>query len=301
MNLGVVKTAITSKVGRQILVGQKHSPTILFGTGVVGVVATAVMASRATLKLDEVVDETQDKLSTAKQLFHSGHMDYSANDYKQDVIVLYSRTAMSVAKLYAPTIAVGALSIAALTGSHVILNRRNIALTAAYTTVEKAFNEYRKRVLDEFGEDKERELRYGLKTEEVEVHDTEKGVVTKQKEVVYTGKSPYAKFFDRDTSTSWSPQPEYNLLFLRCQQNYANDRLRARGHVFLNEVYDGLGLERTKAGAVVGWVKNSEGDGFVDFGVFTDKNMETVFDFVTGREGGMWLDFNVDGVIYDKI
>ena len=301
MNFGAIKMAVTSKVGRQVLVGQKHSPTILFGTGVVGVVATAVMASRATLKLDEVVDETQDKLNTAKDLYRSGHQNYSTSDYKQDVVVLYSRTAVQVAKLYAPAIAVGALSIAALTGSHVILNRRNVALTAAYTTLEKGFNEYRKRVVEELGEDKERTLRYGLKTEEREIHDTEKGTVETRKEVSITGYSPYAKLFDRDTSNSWSPQPEYNLLFLRCQQNYANDRLNSRGHIFLNEVYDALGVERTKAGAVVGWVKDGDGDNFVDFGVFTDRNMEQVFDFVTGREGGMWLDFNVDGVIYDKI
>jgi hypothetical protein len=113
--------------------------------------------------------------------------------------------------------------------------------------------------------------------------------------------SIYARFFD-PTSPSWSKEPEYNLIFLKCQQNYANDLLKSRGHVFLNEVYDMLGMERSKAGAVVGWLlsKNGDTDNFVNFGVF-DGREQVARDFVNGREGAILLDFSVDGVIYDGI
>ena len=193
----------------------------------------------------------------------------------------------------------GGLSIYALTNSHNILTKRNVALTAAYGALEKGFNEYRARVVDKYGEDEDRNLRYG--TQEVEIVDPE---TKKKKTVTRVGPddpSIYARFFD-PFSTSWNKEPEYNLFFLKCQQNYANDLLRSRGHVFLNEVYDMLGIPRSKAGAVVGWVlsENGETDNFVNFGVF-DGRTDVARDFVNGLEGAILLDFNVDGVIYDKL
>ena len=205
---------------------------------------------------------------------------------------------MKIVKLYIPAVIVGGLSIAALTKSHNILTRRNVALTAAYSALEKGFDEYRARVVEKYGEDEDRNLRYG--TEQVEIVD-EKG---KKKLVTRVGPgepSVYARFFDNG-STSWNKEPEYNLIFLKCQQNYANDLLHSRGHVFLNEVYDMCGIPRSKAGAVVGWLlsKNGETDNWINFGVF-DGRTEIARDFVNGREGAILLDFNVDGVIYDKI
>ena len=111
------------------------------------------------------------------------------------------------------------------------------------------------------------------------------------------GLSVYARFFDEGCE-QWSKNPEYNLMFLRSQQNYYNDMLKSRGHVFLNEVYDALGIPRTQAGAVVGWMISDNGDNFIDFGVF-DGDRPRARDFVNGYERSILLDFNVDGVIYD--
>lgn len=294
-----IPNAVTFKIARQVLVLKKNSPTLMFGAGVVGVVATVVMASRATLWVDAVLEETQDKLHDAKELHDSGHKDYSDHDYYQDVVVLYSRAAGKLVKLYGPSILVGATSIGMLTGSHIVLTRRNVAVTAAYAALDKGFEEYRARVLNDLGEDKDREYRYGSVTEEV-TKKTKKGEVVKAvKRVGPDGASIYAKFFD-SRSSSWSPQPEYNLLFLRAQQNYVNDKFKARGHVLLNDVYDSLGLERTKAGCVVGWYQG-EGDGYIDFGIFNGKHMDRFYDFAMGHEGAILLDFNVNGIIYDKL
>lgn len=265
---------VTLKLGRALLLTQKSSPTTLFIAGAVGVVATAVLASRATLKVNSLMTNQPDDLD---------------NREKTALVV-------EVAKTYAPTVLVGALTIGALTGSHRILTVRNSSLTAAYATLDQAFTQYQKRVTEELGEERENELRYDLVKKEFVAEDGKQVV---HKVAGSSSHSPYARFFDEYCS-SWNPQSEYNLLFLRAQQNYANDKLRSRGHVFLNEVYDSLGMDRSQAGAVVGWVLNPDGDNYIDFGLY-DESKERVRAFVNGREKSVLLDFNVDGVIYDKI
>jgi hypothetical protein len=291
-----VPDVIGRKLAHSALLAQKNSPGFLFGVGVVGMVGSTVLACRATLKVDEVLEESQAKLKLAKTLEHN---DYSERDRRKDISVIYVRTGVSIVKLYGPAIIIGGLSITALTKSHNILNKRNAAITAAYAALEKGFNEYRARVVEKYGVEQDRNFRYG--TQQVEVVDPD---TNKKKIVTRVGPgdpSIYARFFDNG-STSWSKEPEYNLIFLKCQQNYANDLLRARGHVFLNEVYDMLGIPRSKAGAVVGWLLTPEGqtDNFINFGVFDDKS-DSARDFVNGFEGAILLDFNVDGIIYDKI
>lgn len=295
----LIPNSISSKVGRQALHVQKHSPTILFAGGVVGVVATTVLACRATLRLEEVLDECQGKMKEAREVHESGNPKYSDADFRQDMAYLYIRNAVKVTRLYGPSIVLGSVSIASLYGAHNVLSKRNVALTAAYAAVDKAFGDYRARVVEELGEDKDREFRYSTEVRKIADPDDARKTLEVRR-VSPEEPSGYARFFDEYTK-NWSPTPEYNLYWIRLQQNYANDMLRSRGHVFLNEVYDWLGIERSKAGQSVGWVLGPDGDNFIDFGLFTRGNNEKVRDFVNGREGAILLDFNVDGVILDKI
>jgi hypothetical protein len=297
--LKVARNVVTSKAGRQLLKGQKHSPAILFGAGVIGVVATTVMASKATLKLDAVLTENERKQGQAHDMHELSRMNkenYSTKDYKKDLAILKTQLVKDCVRLYAPAVGVGVVSIAALTGSHVILTKRNTGLMAAYAALDKSFGEYRKRITDKFGPEADLEAKFGAEDREV-AEDTENGTEVKTVRSAL-GTSQYARFFDQ-TCPGWKPQPEYNLFYIRAQQQWANDMLWARGHVFLNEVYDGLGIPRSKAGAVVGWVKG-HGDDRVDFGLY-DSGNPFARDFVNGREGAILLDFNVDGVIYDLI
>lgn len=297
-----VPNAITRKVARQVLTGKKHSPTILFVAGAVGVTTAAVLACRATLKVEDVLAATQENLQDAKGLLEEERDDYTDHDHKRDVAFIYTQSAMSLCKLYGPAVVLGVTSLGALAGSHRILTKRNAALTAAYALVEKGFKDYRSRVVEEFGVEKDQELRYGTETVTL-VEDTDKGPKKVDVTRVAQGEpSIYAKFFD-EYNRNWNRSAEYNRIFLQAQQQYYNDMLRARGHVFLNEVYDSLGMERTQAGAVVGWLldpNNPTGDNRIDFGLF-DGDREKVRDFVNGHEGSILLDFNVDGTIYDKI
>jgi len=293
-----IPNRISLPVGRKVLVLKKQSPHIFFAVGVAGTVISTVLACRATLKLSETLDDIQKDVETAKKRNETLNrlpmeLEEATNGFRQDLTYVYARGAVKLGRLYGPSILIGAVSITALTGSHVQLTRRNAALMAAYAAIQKAFDEYRERVREEVGEAKESDLYQGLTTKTLVGDDGEE----KEVKVVNPSKySVYAKFFD-ESSVHWKKDPEYNRLYIQCQQTYANDLLKSRGHVFLNEVYDMLGVDRSQAGQVVGWLLNGEGDDYITFGIFEAENSR----FVNGYERSILLDFNVDGVIYDKI
>ena len=302
-------THLTRTLNRTGLKIKKHSPEILLATGTVGVVASTVMACKATLKVEEIVDEAKEKIDTIHQVSADPAMaeKYSEEDGKKDLAIVYTQTAVKFIKLYGPSVTIGVASLACMIGSNRILNKRNAALAAAYAAVDKSFKEYRGRVIERFGKQMDRELRYNIKAQEIEetaIDANGKETVTKKTVDVMdpNSYSQYAIVFD-DSNEGWDPDPERSKYFLIQQQNWANERLKSRGHLFLNEVYDMLGAKRTKAGAQVGWVydeKNCEGDNFVDFGIF-DTNSPKARDFVNGIEKVIVLDFNVDGYILDMI
>ena len=285
---------------------QKHSPEILAGVGVVGVVASTVMACKATMKLNDILEESKETRDKIREVESNPRYEeqYSHEDAKKDLTINYAQTAMKVAKLYAPAVILGSASLGCLLASNDILRKRNAALSAAYMTVDKSFKEYRQRVVDRFGEEVEKEIRYNIKAQEVATlvanEDGSEVEVTENVKIMDPNLySDYAKFFD-EASPYWQKDPEYNFMFLKSQQQYANDLLKARGRLFLNEVYEMLGIDKTKAGQIVGWVYNPEnpiGDNFVDFGIF-DMSKERVRAFVNGYEPNILLDFNVDGDVW---
>ena len=310
------KTEIMNKMSRKFgKVGfqlKKHSPEILVVAGVVGTVVSAVMACKATLKVNEVIDESKenlDKIHTATEtgVTEAGE-EYSVEDGKKDTTMVYVQTGVKLAKIYGPSLIVGTLSITSILAGHNMTRKRNVALAAAYAVVDKNFKEYRGRVVERFGEALDKELRYNIKTKEVEetVIDEDGNETTVTKTVQVTDYIPeysdYAKFFD-ETCAAWSKDPDYNLKFLKDQERYANDMLRSRGHVFLNEVYDLLTIARTPAGQEVGWIydeKNPNGDNHIDFGIY-NIHSAAARRFVNGYERSILLDFNVDGPIRNMI
>jgi len=300
-----VASSVTRKYSVKLYQAKQNSPAIMFGVGVVGVVATVVLASRATLKLEEALDETQANVQKAEHLWENGHdgkaFYVDENEYKKDVTVAYIKGGINVAKLYAPAFIVGAAAIGCLTGAHVTLTKRNGALMAAYVGLEQAFKKYEDRVKEEFGEAKARELKLGV--EEREVYSEKKNGEPVVKTVkTAKGDHPYARFFS-PSNPNWNPTPEFNMLFIRGQQTYWNDHLQTHGYVLLNDVYAALGLERSSAGAVVGWVygKDLPGDNYIDFGCWSDENMDKFADFMVGREDHLLLDFNVAGPVSQLI
>ena len=289
---------------------KKASPEIMVVAGVVGVVTSTVMACKATTKVNDILEETRKQVDDVHNVLDSDVVsedEYNNDDAKKDLAIIYTQTGVKLIKLYAPSVIVGALSITGILASHKILKKRNVALTAAYATIDRSFKEYRGRVVERFGKELDRELRYNIKAQEIEEKTVDKDgneIVEKKTISVVDPNmySDYARIFDNG-SMGWTKDPEYNLMFLKLQQNQANDRLRAQGYLFLNDVYDMLGIPRTKAGQIVGWIydeDNPVGDNFVDFGIYDIYN-EKACDFVNGRERSIVLDFNVDGNILDMI
>jgi hypothetical protein len=221
-------------------------------------------------------------------------------------VKVYGQTALKFGALYGPAVLVGAASITSILVGYNILNKRNVAAIAAYTAAAKEFKQYRGRVIERFGEELDRELKYNIRTKEIEERVVdEDGNETIVKNTVTTANPDYSEFtkcFD-ESCVAFAKSPEDNMKFLKAQQNYLNDLLKRRRHVFLNEVYDALGFDRTSAGSIVGWIYDEDcpnGDNYIDFGIFNIKSKEARA-FVNGHERAIWLDFNVDGVIYDKI
>lgn len=300
-------------IGRGGVILKKYSPEILTAAGVIGTVGSTVLACKATLKVEDILDEAKKK-SNLINAVHDGEIEvdaeYTDKDYSKDLLVNRTQTAVKLIKLYGPAITLGALSITAILGGQHILRKRNVAVMAAYKLCEESFNNYRSRVKDELGEEKDRQFYYGITEETVKEKVKSKDgktktVTTKVEKAPDHLYSQYARFFD-EANANWNKSPEQNMYFLKMAQNQMNDKLKARGHVFLNEVYDALGFERSEAGQLVGWVWNKDntameaGDGYIDFGIF-DGNSYAKRAFVNGDERSILLDFNIDGMIYDLI
>lgn len=292
----------TKALGKIKFGAKKHSPEILVVTGIVGLVGAGVLACRATTKVQSILDERNKQLDDVASV---GIQDgYTEEDAQKDKIIIHVKSGLRIARLYAPAVALGVASTISILAGHNILSKRNAALAAAYATVEGSFNEYRKRVAERFGEEVDNELKFGVKAKQITETVTDDN--GKEKHVKKTvnaadsklGRSPYAFIFDEQTAPSvYENDTDYMLMRLRCEQQYANDVLAARGYLSLNEVLERLGLKPSKMGQIVGWAYGDDvGDGFVDFGA-----KELDIDTVDGAEKKIVLDFNCQGNILDLI
>lgn len=299
-----IMKSVNGVASKTVMKLKKHSPEILVVAGIAGTVVSAVLACKATTKVAEILDETKGTLDTIHEGMETGAIngqEYTTEDGKKDTVVVYAQTGMKLAKLYAPAIILGTLSITSILASNNILRKRNVALGAAYAAIDKSFKEYRGRVIERFGEQVDTELKYGIKAkkfEEIEV-DPETGKEKKVKKTVMVAdpnlQSDYAVYFD-SKSRNYETNPDYNRMFLKAQQAFANDKLQTRGHLFLNEVLDDLDLPRTPAGQIVGWTKDGP-DGYINFRI-----VEVERETEDGRhEPALLLDFNVEGNIWEKM
>ena len=299
---------VTRTLGNIGLGLKKHAPEILVVTGVVGAVTSAVLACKATTKLEGIIDKTKKQLEVINDC--EAHPEtlpepYTKEDAKKDKLVVYAHTGLDLVKLYGPSLALGTASIVCILASNNILRKRSAAVAAAYATIDNGFKEYRQRVVERFGEDLDKELKYNIKAKEVEeIVTDEKGEEQVVKTTVQTAEinkySDYARFFD-ESCYAYSKNPEYNLMFLKRQQDWANELLQARGHLFLNDVYEMLGMEKTQAGQELGWIysanPNSEHyNTYIDFGMYNPNNKNARL-FVNGLERTFLVEFNVTGNI----
>lgn len=305
MNLGVI-TRAAGKVG---LVLSKHSPAMLSVIGGVGVVATAVLASQETLRVKGVIEPHVENLELISATLEDEAKQYSDQDALHDRTVIYTRLGRDLLKLYAPALVVGVLTVASIAASHRISAKRIAGLTAAYGALDQSYRRYRGRVEQALGEEGMTELDTKIREQ------AKKDIAERRKpdadiseigDSIFdlAGASQYAVLYDENAAT-WNKNRNLSTSILRAQENYANDLLNCRGYVMLNEVYAGLGLPQTSAGAVVGWIRKDDGgaDGYITFGDWDANYFDDIYKDVDGVcEARRWiLDFNVDGVIWDRI
>jgi hypothetical protein len=297
---------------------KKYSPEILTVVGVAAVVTGTVMACKATLKAKQILEDHQEMMNAIDEAKNLHVEDYGEDQVKQDKVLTFVNTGKSFALLYGPSVGVMGLGLACLIGSSVILKKRNLAIGAAYALIEKSFNQYRNRVISELGAEKDFHFKYGTEyetvTEEITDETGKKKKVKKQVQVLKndSGTSMYARIFEEqvyDTenggytgSSQWSPNGDYNMTNLVLKNGWANENLRAKGFLFLNDVYEELGFPKTKAGQMVGWKWQGDGDNYVSFGPEVDAVLNKMPGYLAYRDGkSILLDFNVDGVILDEI
>ena len=307
-----IPSSITRKLGKVCLTLKKHSPEILVAAGVVGTVTSTVMACKATTKVSTILDKAKEDINTIHEVVENPEMvneEYTVEDSKKDLAIVYAQTGVQLVKLYAPSVILGTASLACILTSHKILRKRNFALAAAYATIDKSFKDYRGRLVERFGEELDKELRYNIKAKEIEEivqnEDGTESIVKNTVQVIDHNPSDYSRFFCEGCK-GWSKDAKANKDFLTMQQAYANDKLRLRGYVFLNEVYEMIGLPKTPEGNVAGWIydeNNTTGDNYISFGIYDQCGVEKYDErkraFVNGWERSILLDFNVDGNILE--
>lgn len=307
------KTELATKAG-QILVKtklgiKKHSPEILVAAGIGTGIVAAIVACKQTIKANDIVAEARKSLQNiedVKELAANNEVEYTEENEQEDRKTIGMQVAVGMVKTYALPVGLGVLSITCILAGHHILKKRNVALAAAYSALSTDFMNYRKRVVNKYGKDVDFMLKNGLEKQIVanQVIDPETGEVKETKEEVLTYEgdklSQYARVFDEVGSTQWTPSADHNRAFLLMEQNYFNERIRTRGYIFLNEVYERLGFRPTKAGSVVGWIyQNADYEG-IDFGVFTAHTQKAA-EFLEGTEPSIILDFNVQGDILSLV
>ena len=261
---------------------KKHAPEILIFTGIGLGAAGAVKACFATVKAHQEIQESKELIDGIHQIEEEGKdkegKPYTPEQAKKDLATVYLHTGVQMAKLYWPSAVLGGASVTCILSANNIFKSRNAALAAAYATISSSFKGYRGRVAKRWGEEAEREIRYNIVHEEVKetVIDEETGKKKTVKKTVAKCEKideaycDYWRFFDKETAKAYEPSSSYNDMFLTSQQNLANQRLRAFGYLYLNDVYDELGIEKTQAGQAVGWIydeDNPTGDNYIDFRV----------------------------------
>lgn len=294
--MNYVPTGLSRLGHRQLLKIRKNSPTLLVVGGVVGFGVTAVLAAKATRKIDPILEDHAKK----RQDVRNEMVTFTNSQHQRMVVQVYAETSIRLVRLYAPTLVVGTISTASVLHGHRILQARHLATMAAYSGLMDQYKAYRERVAETIGEELELELHNGAVGEYKEDpdHPGEYKMVTKKSKSLPEN---YLRPFFDESNDNWTRDPSTNYMFLKGIQAFFNKKLQIKGYVFLSDVYEGLGMREIPHEAIVtGWLyDSSDGDGYIDFGFMTEKTPEAAA-FRNQAETSVRLNFNVDGPIWNK-
>lgn len=321
-NFGLAIKSGASVVARKV---SEHSPEIFMGIGIVGSLMATGLACKATLKAPSIIEENRKNLNDIRLVHATTDKEkYSENDYRKDLAITYTKTAMDIVKLYGPSLVLEVVSLGCLFESNHILRQRNAALTATCASISALYNKYRKNVIEKYGEEVDADMRLGRKTEKVDVVQ-EDGTVKKEKvTTVDTAGNDYLVIFGPEETNEATKNRDYNESYLINLQNTMTDLLRSRyksakhpGYLYWEEVLPALGFDpreerrtytkdgqkrKSRASHHVGWIYDPDnqdlyGDGYVDFRLKSAYNKRAN----AGYEPTFILDPNIDGFIDDYV
>lgn len=286
-------------VGLQL---KKAAPDIMFAAGIA---LSAVSVIEFCKKSDKGLPVAKQFKENVQELSEE-HSDGAYNDKTYCTLVAEEavKAGKELGKIYWKPAVMWVASTALVAGSHYILKDRNATLTIIASGLGAELKTLHQRIIERYGEDVDKELKFGTETKEIETRsiDEETGEEVVNKSVVPVnngGFSLFARYYD-EACIGWRNNAELNKSFLLAREAEANRRLDKQGYLFLNDVYEMLGMKKTRAGQKVGWKKNSRfGDGYVSFGIFNTRQGNR--DFVNGYQPIVLLDFNVDGEIIDAM
>lgn len=273
-------TNTLSRVGTAALrTLEHHAPKILLGASIVCGIGATVTACKATLKLPETMKEITENVEAAKAIeVEEGEQDATKN---KEVVKSYISGGVKLAKLYGPSVGLTVTSVACALAGNRMMNQRYAGALAALGSTEKMFDNYRKRVVEEFGEEKDTQFANGIRevvTEEPVLNKDGTPKTDKNGEVKTTKKTSveydpsvnkYSRMFDEVSSREWDPNPDYNVTTLLGRQQYFNDMLHSHRYLFLNTVYKELGYPITAYGQDMGWIIDDDTpNAVVDLGLY---------------------------------
>jgi Family of unknown function (DUF6353) len=190
-----------------------NSPVLLTGVGVIGTIATAVLAGKASFKAARILDEERE------------------TELKEDVKQVWT--------LYLPAIGSGVITVASIVASNRIGTRRAVALAAAYSVSERAFADYREKVVERLGHGKEQAVRDEIAQDRVDRAPSSQVVIGTGKVLCF--ESITGRYFESDMES------------LRKAQNDLNQMILHHSYATLSDFYELIGLPATVYSMEIGW------------------------------------------------
>lgn len=219
----------------------KHSPEILTGFGIAGMITSTVLAVKATPKAISLIEERKEELN--KEHFNNEiNKDYSLRNHKELTKLDTKETIKTVWKCYIPSAITMAVSVTCLIGASSVHLKRNAVLATAYQLSETAAHEYRNKVVETIGEKKESAIRDKVNKDRIDNNPVSKN------EVIITEKGNTLCYDHMSGRYFKSDIDKINKAV-----NEINRRINQSYYVSLNELYDELGLETTSLGEELGW------------------------------------------------
>lgn len=297
---------------------KQHAPEILVTTGIILTGASTVAAVKLTPKCKAIKEQKEEELKAVEECLALNDPQYTQKDAKKDLPIIKTKAIVNTIKVYLPAIALFGGGVICILSGMGILKKRNSVLASFGILATEKLKKYRKNVAEKYGEDVEKELYYGIKEMIVEKED-EKGKTKKEKikamDENFIKNEQFCRCFDECSTVFDKEDPlNHNKILVLNAQKFCNLKLKSRvkydqdgnvikpGYLFLNEVYETLGFDKTKDGQTIGWIYNPEEDGpidethkYIDFGLYRGDDATNAF--MNNKEKSVWLDFNVDGPI----